>query len=60
MRIRVIRLLEYEGDAEWVFKTLEKNSVKGESRVGDNVIREAIIGTVPEILSRKESEDGKA
>ena len=54
MRIRVLRVLEYEGDAEWVYKTLAGNAVKGEHIVGDNIIRESVIGTVPEILTKGE------
>ena len=51
MRIRVLRILEYVGDAEWVFKTMEANKIKGEYRAGTNIIREAQLGTIPEIFT---------
>ncbi len=70
-RIRVLRVLEYEGTREAVELAIAQRSVKGERRISqmgsiqqeeryDYVIREAIIGEVPVILSyAKETGGGK-
>ncbi len=58
-KVRVLRVLEYEGDREWVEMCLKQSSVpnNGErairkSKYGeyDNVIRSAIVGTFPAIF----------
>jgi hypothetical protein len=53
-RVRVLRVLEYEGPRSWVEYTLAQNAVKGEKRFtkGDelHIIREAMIGEMPVIL----------
>ena len=49
-KVRVLRIVEYEGDREWVEKTV-KNSIHGEKMVGtDRKIRVATIGVYPEIM----------
>jgi hypothetical protein len=54
--VRVLRILEYVGDREWVETTLMRTAVpaNGEHRI-NNVctIRSAIIGQYPEILETK-------
>ncbi len=54
-RIRVLRVLEYEGPREWVENTLANNAVKGEKRFSKNgdtyIIRESIVGETPVVLS---------
>ena len=60
-RVRVLRVLEYEGPRSWVEETLAERSVKGCKSVivmGDSpvVIREAIIGEMPAILDAHESD----
>lgn len=58
--VRVLRVLEYEGPADQVFKTLEKNAVKGTHVVNNQfVIREAIIGDVPALLQMKPTNQGE-
>lgn len=59
-RIRVLRVLEYEGPREWVEKSLAQRSVKGEKRIEyslpqrvNAVIRESIIGETPVVLQVK-------
>ena len=53
-RVRVLRVLEYEGPRKWVDETLAKRSVKGCKSIlatgGTAVIREATIGEVLDIL----------
>ena len=61
-RVRVLRVLEYEGPREWVEYTLAKRSVKGETRVGGfngeyGIIREAIMGEVPAVLGTEPREE---
>ena len=50
-RVRVLRVIEYEGELEWVLSTLAQNAVKGEYRIPAThgrksvcIIRESIIG----------------
>ncbi len=56
-RIRVLRVLEYEGPRDWVEDALASRAVKGE-RVregaigGQCIIRESIIGETPVVLGR--------
>ena len=50
-RVRVIRVLEYEGPRDWVEKTLAQNAVKGTRNIGNGcVIREAIVGDFPAVV----------
>ncbi len=64
-RIRVLRVLEYEGPREWVEAQLADRSVKGERvmYVGNDsskaVIREAIVGEVPVVLGTEPREEPK-
>jgi hypothetical protein len=51
-KVRVLRLLEYYGDPEWIEKTFAKNAVKQIHRCGDgNEIRECMVGQLPIPLS---------
>lgn len=43
MKKRVIRVLEYYGDASWVDSTMAQNAVKGYQQVGKNYIREVAV-----------------
>jgi len=55
--VRVLRILEYVGDREWVETTLMRTAVpcNGEHKINDNCrIRSAVIGQYPEILEQKE------
>lgn len=61
-RVRVLRVLEYEGSRKWVEECINLRTVKGEMCIiaGTNagaVIREAIIGEVPVVL---DAQEGKA
>ena len=54
-RVRVLRILEYEGPRSWIEASLSSRSVKGELFVrttpeANCIIREAIIGETPTIL----------
>jgi hypothetical protein len=47
-RIRVLRMLEYEGSRSFVETALSKRSIKGEYRLcTDDVIRDTILGEFP-------------
>ncbi len=54
-RVRVLRVLEYEGPRSWVDEAIRLRTVKGErsfsTNAGTCVIREAITGEVPVMLS---------
>lgn len=59
-KVRVLRILEYVGDREWVEDTLRKSSVplNGDSsqHTGkENVIKSAVIDGFPEILDNNDS-----
>ena len=60
-RVRVLRVLEYEGPREWVENTLANNAVKGEKRFHKGgelyVIRESIIGETPTVLKSEPEQD---
>lgn len=53
-RVRVLRVLEYEGPRSWVEVTLAVSIIKGCKAIqtpnGPAVIREAMLGEVPTIL----------
>lgn len=49
--VRLLRVLEYVGDREWIDATIERRGVKGTYNVGANRrIREAIIGETNELF----------
>lgn len=55
-KVRVLRILEYVGDREWVEETLRTSSVpiNGDSSLNTgrkNIIKSAIIDSFPEILN---------
>jgi hypothetical protein len=53
--VRVLRVIEYVGDREWVEDTLKRGAVpaNGEKVVSDiNSIKSATIGQYPEVLNR--------
>lgn len=54
--IRVLRILEYVGPREQIERTLAQGAVpaNGQHHYGDGVIRSAIIGQYPEVLSTSE------
>jgi len=53
-RVRVIRVLEYEGTREWVEELLKTRCVHGYLKMGKGgVIREAILGDFPEIVEEE-------
>jgi hypothetical protein len=49
--IRVIRVLEYTGPRSDVERTLQNSAVKGVVVMGTLIIREAIVGSFPEIMT---------
>jgi len=51
-RVRVIRVLEYEGPRAWVEQTLSKNVIKGTCNFNNGIcfIREAILGDFPAVV----------
>lgn len=54
-RVRVIRVLEYEGPRDWVEATLAQNAVKGTKNLGNGcVIREGMIGDFPVVVGEIE------
>lgn len=56
-RVRVIRVLEYEGPRDWIEKTLANNVVKGTKDFGRGyTIREAIVGDFPTIVEEVKKE----
>lgn len=59
-RVRVIRVLEYEGPRDWVESTLANNTVKGTKtfQKGGDIyyIREAIVGDFPAIVEEVKEE----
>lgn len=61
-KVRVLRILEYVGDRDWVEKTLKTSSVPmngdSSSNTGkENIIKSAIIDSFPEILSNVDNDD---
>lgn len=53
MQIRILRILEYVGDAESIYKTLENSAVKRQYNASNFVIRESIVGETSEILTKE-------
>ncbi len=53
-KVRVIRVLEYEGPRDWMEATLAQNAVKGTKDLGNGcVIREAIVGDFPVVVEEE-------
>ncbi len=53
-KVRVIRVLEYEGTRDWVEKTLAADAIKGTRNFGNGcVLREATVGDFPEIVEEE-------
>ena len=50
MRQRLIRILVYEGEADWIQQTLKNNSVKGSHTCSKGCIKEAFVGDFLETL----------
>lgn len=64
-KVRVLRILEYVGDREWVEETLKKGAVpangSSERYSGkDNIIKSAIIDQFPEVLNYSNVEKTKS
>ena len=57
--VRVIRVLEYVGEREWVEDTLARNAVKGSWSCTRGMIREAVVGDFPEVVHRPRPEPAK-
>lgn len=45
--VRVLRLIEYEGERDWVDEMIQSRNVKGTRIVGRGVIRDTLLGDVP-------------
>ena len=53
-RVRVIRVLEYEGPRDWIEACLTARTVKGTKDCGSGcVIREAIVGDFPVVVGEQ-------
>lgn len=64
-RARLLRVIEYDGPIEWVIEEVKKRGVKGLVEIkfpsGEIcIIREAIIGEVPTILTTGQGETSEA
>lgn len=60
-RQRLIRVLVYEGEPEWLSNVLEKRGVKGSMQTfGDNIIREAIVGDFLEVFDKGANDESDA
>lgn len=56
-KVRVLRIIEYVGDRDWVENTLN-NSIKGTVEFNKGCfIKSAIIGDYPEILNKLSEKD---
>ena len=56
-KVRVLRILEYVGDREWIEDTLKRGSVPtdGIKDLGNgNMIKSALIDKFPEIINKTE------
>lgn len=47
--VRVLRVIEYVGEREWVERTIER-SIHGTMKCGQGEIRAAVVGAFPEVL----------
>ncbi|BAO04739.1 Pseudomonas phage PaP2 [Clostridium botulinum B str. Osaka05] len=57
-KVRVLRIMEYVGDREWVENTLKKgnisaNGVKYFGRNEENIIKSCLIDNFPEVLVKE-------
>ncbi|MBD5589341.1 hypothetical protein [Clostridium botulinum] len=54
-KVRVLRIMEYVGDREWVENALKKGSVPadGLKYFGDRVIKSCLIDKFPEVFKEK-------
>jgi hypothetical protein len=48
--MKILRVLEYEGTAEFIANSLKNRSVKVRYEIPDGVIREAILGTFEDLF----------
>jgi hypothetical protein len=60
--VRVLRILEYVGEREWVEETLARGSVPANGTSAHhtgtkNIIKSAIIDQFPEVLHKAEKEE---
>ena len=63
-KVRVLRILEYVGDREWVEETLKMGGVPANGTSErfsgrENIIKSAIIDGFPEILSSNDDDSAK-
>lgn len=61
-RVRVLRILEYVGDREWVENILATGSVPANGTSAkhtgkDNIIKSAIIDQFPEMLNKEDGSE---
>ena len=58
-QVRVLRIIEYVGDRDWVENTLNKGSIPsdGIKTFGDNTIKSCLIDKFPEIIEKQEIKD---
>lgn len=56
-RVRVLRVLEYEGPREWVEAAMINRTVKGERKLMGCIIRESIIGETAVVLSAEPQDE---
>ena len=54
MRGRILRILEYEGEIEWLTRSINTRGVKGQRVTDHGTIREALLGDTIELLKEKE------
>jgi len=56
--VRIIRILEYVGDREFIEHSLRNTAVplNGEHRFGSSVIRSAMLGSFAEILEKAQKD----
>ena len=53
MKQRLTRILIYEGSSAWIQSCLEDRGVKGSQRMGNGLIKEAIVGELlEEVIER--------
>lgn len=55
--VRVLRLIEYVGDREWVESSLERRQIKGSWICPNGTIREAIVGDFPMVVGDTDEGD---
>lgn len=57
-RVRVLRILEYVGECEWVEKTLKNSYIPmiGQKGFGDNAIKSTVIDLFPETMEETSKE----